>query len=198
MAAVAMLPIGMFLLVTLSPPAHADSDGYFCTGPDYLAYQFAFSHGGTQHVLTVVSLRDGETGSVVLPFFQSHGMLCSPSTVKMKGWQEVHRIDISDRLKPAYRGKIPAESEDESGYSHQNLGPWPMVQGRLVGAGETVIPLGADGGPPLAQLRLRIQESRVPDGFIRQHETDLVLTDQGGGGTTVRRLFTGFSEESVD
>lgn len=196
-AAFAMTLLGMFFLIILSTSAHADSDGYFCAGPDYLAYQFAFSHGGSQHVLTVVSLRDGKAGSVVLPFFQPHGMLCTTSMVEMRGWREVHRIDFIDPRKPAYIGKIPAEAQGAGGYNQENLGLWPTVQGRIIGAGETVVPLGADGEPPLAQLRLRIKESRVPGGFKRQHETDLVLTNQGGGEPTIKRLFTGTSEEPV-
>ena len=84
--------------VLLSSPTslRADSDGYFCSGPGYLAYELAFSFGVHEHVLYIVSLSDsagiGHPATVALPRFQVHGMRCDSGAVALLGWDFLYTV----------------------------------------------------------------------------------------------------------
>lgn len=62
----------------LSAPAFGDSDGYYCVGPSYLAYQLSFSAPVSRHTLFIVPLPpEGDEisiSSIALPEFQVHGL----------------------------------------------------------------------------------------------------------------------------
>lgn len=68
--------------------AYADSDGYFCTGPGYLAAEFrAFSTRGLSgvHVLKIFrfdeALGPRLTGELAVEEFQTHTLTCASEVI---------------------------------------------------------------------------------------------------------------------
>src|SRR6266511_1227875 len=89
----------MVLTFVGARPAHADSDGYYCIGPNYLAYQLSLGPKSAGHFLYVVSLPDsapvGPPTKVQLPRFQVHGMRCSASSVQLLGWDSLYTVNLN-------------------------------------------------------------------------------------------------------
>jgi hypothetical protein len=85
----------IFALIGLSTAAQADSDGYFCIGPSYIAYELSFSGPAPhKHQLHIIRLTDQrswrEPYTLNLPEFQTQGMMCSESVVKVLGWDAIY------------------------------------------------------------------------------------------------------------
>src|SRR2546427_6645168 len=87
---------GLFLalVITLATalPAVADSDGYYCVGPDYLAMEFrSFSTPGLAgpHVVKILHFDQDAgprwAGEVIVEDFQPHRMVCEPLTILLEG-----------------------------------------------------------------------------------------------------------------
>jgi hypothetical protein len=106
----------------LAPSAAlADSDGYFCVGPGYLAYQFGMSGPPVApHRLFVVRLNsDGiasDTMSFELPQFQVHGMLCGATDIRVAAYDAIYTVSLDRSQKPTGfvkvaipRGQMPIE-----------------------------------------------------------------------------------------
>ena len=143
-------------------PARADSDGYYCSWDDYLAYEFRFSDAGTTHRLHVVrfSAKEGLAGpaEIVIPEFQVHGMRCMENVVEVLGWGSVYRVDVRNRSRPRLAGesKIPDPSavvaEFRAGLG--NLGYWNEVVMKSGGVERTyVFEIGVTRGGPY-QIRI--------------------------------------------
>src|SRR4029077_5935929 len=84
--------IGLLFSLSIALPAVADSDGYFCVGPDYLAMEFrSFNTPGLAGPQVVKNLhleKDGEPrgeGGVIVEVFQPHRIVCEPQTVLLEG-----------------------------------------------------------------------------------------------------------------
>jgi len=84
--------------------AHADSDGYYCMGRGYLAYQFGLAPlPVAPHRLYVIRTRGPEgipdPVALELPQFQVHGMLCGDGWVDVASFAAIYRVmlDKSDR-----------------------------------------------------------------------------------------------------
>jgi hypothetical protein len=121
------------LLLGWGGSSRADSDGCYCVGPAYIAYELSLSLPNGGHVLYVVPLGDsagvGRSISVELPEFQVHGMRCDTSHVELLGWDSLYTA--------RFRGAHPfpvarvAPWVDQgtsrrvpSAYSVSNLGAW--------------------------------------------------------------------------
>lgn len=79
-----------------SHAAKADSDGYFCVGPDYLAYQLNSPGFPGAHKLFVIPF-DGDQTEIIryttdLPDFQVHDIVCNEKHVRAIGWESVHDV----------------------------------------------------------------------------------------------------------
>lgn len=124
--------------------AYADSDGYFCKGQGYLAYQFGLAAPPVApHRLHVIDMR-GPSGipkpaTLELPQFQVHGMICGDGWVDIASFTSVYRVTLDAKRRPVRhevratfaRGAMPQEfSANRAG----NLG-------RLGGANAYVKPL---------------------------------------------------------
>jgi len=76
-------------LALLSTPAHADSDGSFCTGNGYLAYEL-YSANESSKVLRIVRFDSSRgiyaAGEVTMNSFQVHGLFCKADRVEISGW----------------------------------------------------------------------------------------------------------------
>ena len=78
--------------------ARADSDGSYCTGPNYIAYELSWSLRDTTHFLYVLSLSDsggiGARTTIRLPQFQVHGMRCEAGSVALLGWDSLYTVTV--------------------------------------------------------------------------------------------------------
>ena len=103
-------------LVALGSPALADSDGYFCIGPDYLAYEMTFSVEPHGHRLYILRFEDPAAWDkplrVDLPEFNGPPMRCEAQSIRLAGWDAIHHVtwpaefpyDVSLRSEPKEPG----------------------------------------------------------------------------------------------
>jgi hypothetical protein len=85
--------------------ASADSDGYYCIGRDYIAYQFGFAPPPiAEHRLYIIRVGGaagiGEPANFELPQFQVHGLLCNERTVQLAGWDAIYTVQLDSTLRP--------------------------------------------------------------------------------------------------
>jgi len=119
------------LIVGVTPlsPALADSDGLMCVGPKYLALDSRSTDSDGQHRLFVYWLHDGigPKLSVQLPDFQVHALDCTSGAIKVRGWDEVHEVDVSEPYRPRYLGPVPAPpaNQIETNHGSQHISDWP-------------------------------------------------------------------------
>jgi hypothetical protein len=105
------LPL-LWVMLAWPLSARADSDGYYCHGPGYIAWETRFSAPDSGHVLHVVRYSRA-TGiqlsqRVVLPDFQVHGMVCDGSAVVVVGWTARYRVDLTASTLPVVRTETAA------------------------------------------------------------------------------------------
>jgi hypothetical protein len=112
---------GLIALALCTPsPAHADSDGYYCTGDGYVAYRFGAVSDQPHRVYVLrtwgpAGLRDAVF--LPLPEFQVHGMVCGDGWIDVASFTEVHRVFLDSDDRPVSRsvvrsfsaGAFPAE-----------------------------------------------------------------------------------------
>ena len=101
--------LGAIVLLILSPlgvgTAYADSDGYYCIGRGYLAYQFGFAAPSTgPHRLSVIRF-SGASGIqspavLDLPQFQVHGMRCGEGWIDVAAFTNVYRVTLDQNSRP--------------------------------------------------------------------------------------------------
>ena len=110
--------VGKFLIFAIvalhSVNATADSDGYFCVGPQYFAYQLNRPGLEDAHKLFVIPL-DGRTGTfgisdTILPDFQVHSFRCHDRHIEIIGWDSIHHIRWADST--ASRLMVTSASKD--------------------------------------------------------------------------------------
>ena len=98
-------------VVLCGSDAAADSDGYYCAGPTYLAYQFGVAAPPVApHRLHIIRVGDeGIAAPVVfeLPQFQVHGMRCGERTIEMRAFDAVHVITLDARAQPVRHATTP-------------------------------------------------------------------------------------------
>lgn len=120
--------------------AYADSDGYYCAGQGYLAYQFGFAAPPVgPHRLYIVRFGGGSgvEAPVVfdLPQFQVHGILCGERSVKLAAYDAIYTVQLDEMNRPVRndavpwtdRGHVPPEFVGHS----PNLGAWNRVANTL-------------------------------------------------------------------
>lgn len=94
------LAASVFCFLVWARPAVADSDGYYCVGPGYVAYQFGMAPPSPRpHRLYVVQLtRDGFESDplmIELPQFQVHGLLCEANSIRVGGYEAQYTVDLA-------------------------------------------------------------------------------------------------------
>lgn len=104
--------------------AQSDSDGYYCIGPGFVAYEMSFSAAPSGHWLHIVRV-SAEKGivrlpAIPLPEFQVHGMTCREHSVDLDGWTTRYSISL-DSNGQATVTSTPAEPTAR-GAQQQNLG----------------------------------------------------------------------------
>ena len=102
---------GAVLLAFDAGVARADSDGYYCVGPGYIAYQFAFTTPpGPPHRLYVVRFGGGTISAPSefrLAEFQVHGMRCRADGVDLVAWDAIHSVGFDSAGFPARTSATP-------------------------------------------------------------------------------------------
>jgi hypothetical protein len=88
--------IGLAFLIGPCSIALADSDGYYCVGPDYLIYQINEPGVAEAHKLYLVPFTNGFDSisryELTLPDFQVHDMHCDEDCVTIFGWDAIFHV----------------------------------------------------------------------------------------------------------
>jgi hypothetical protein len=133
----------MLVILSVVPLAHADSDGCYCTGNGYLAYELRFFRTPgpeAPHVLRVIRFDDGmrQAGEVIMEDFQVHQMTCDADRIEIAGFGKnyiKYAIDIRqpEALSIASRIEEPPEQHplSEMGPAPRQLGLSPPETIRL-------------------------------------------------------------------
>ena len=91
--------IAGLLLLPAFGSARADSDGYYCKGSGFIAWETRFAPGPAKHVLHVVRFAEATgivpTERIDLPDFQVHGMTCDKGSVVLIGWETRYTVDLT-------------------------------------------------------------------------------------------------------
>ena len=101
--------------VLLAATARADSDGYYCTGQDYLAYQFGLAAPpSAPHRLYVVRL-GGKQGmskpaAIEIPQFQVQGMHCGEGMVQLEAFNALYTVHLDPLRRPVRYETVHAEA----------------------------------------------------------------------------------------
>jgi len=89
--------------------ARSDSDGYFCVGEGYIAYEMAYSiptDGHQLSILTPASDKIAAQRDISLPKFQVHGMVCEEDAIILRDFSGIFIVDLDTEV--VTRGKAKA------------------------------------------------------------------------------------------
>lgn len=138
--------VAVLFAVLYPTVALADSDGYYCVGKGYLAFETHAFRLANSHVLQVirVSRSGGIQRSAPIPLdeFQVHGMTCRDNAIDVQGWTTRYSVDLSVPGQPKVTSSASA-FDPKAPLAQQNLG-------MLARPGVTDIP--SDGGQSEFQL----------------------------------------------
>lgn len=100
--------IASFLLAGI---ASADSDGLFCSGNTYIAWESRSFYSDGVHRLNIIPLSDemgiGPEISIILPDFQAFSMRCDAAQVSVQSLSDIYKVDVSDWRAYRYIGMSP-------------------------------------------------------------------------------------------
>ena len=181
---------GLLTTLLLWPisPAKAASDGYYCAGHNYFAYQFdaASTMSGSQ-ILFVVPLDPnrgmGETRRISLESFQVLGMRCLDDAVDLLSWNRIYRVNLQD----GRTGLAEPQPEDSifPDFTNDNLGRWASPA-RIVPlktrAGRFSFDLVIDLSPASSQQRVTSR--------LQQKDGKKIVSD--------REIFSGLQAKTTD
>ena len=179
----------LFVVAVISPPlARADSDGYYCVGRGYIAYETRFSTQPSQHLLHVIQFSSTQgivrIAPIALENFQVHSMTCHATAIELTGWTTRYLVDISDVQRPAITsGPKPG-------------GPGPGEAGRLNRLG--VIDLQGDARPGEFQLVIAGVSRPYKGGVTHYRLSQLIQWDPRGRILASHNVFTGIFVETAD
>jgi len=177
-------------------PASADSDGYYCSGPGFIAYQFNGISAATEgHVLTIIRV-GGESGiaepqTFTLPGFQVHGMKCNHESVELRAWSAVHVVEVSDPAGPSAGPVIEIPHDSPlAGFSSDNLGDWSRPG---------IVSIEAVDADHAYELVIQKREEQLqPAGILHRTTAELIQRRRDGDVVERRLLYEGEFEETVD
>jgi hypothetical protein len=178
--------------------AYADSDGYYCAGRGYLAYQFGMGPKPVApHRIYVISTRGPqgipEPAVLELPQFQVHGMLCGEGWIDVASLTSVYRVTLDQNDHPEryeVRGSLEGRPIPQPFIlsQNQNLGssigaraylkPISTSLGAKSLGGEYILEVTAKAIEPMRQCEVLIT-SRILE------------TDRGGRQISERIIFQG-------
>lgn len=190
----ARLTLAMIAVLLSCPAAaRADSDGYYCAGRGYVAYETRLGAPEPKHVLHVVRFSRtggiGQTQNVPLPDFQTHGMGCGDRVIELDSLTTRYLVDVS-------APERPLTTTENAVLDPQRT---PQVNlANLARAG--VIDLEADSPQGEFQLVISRVSRRVAGGIEHYTVTELIRREPRPGGRILasQRLFEGIFLETVD
>ena len=110
--------------------ARADSDGYFCLGPGYIAYQFGMAGPSARlHWIFIVRYEArgiSELDSIQLPQFQVHGMRCQADAVDVAAWDAIHTVTLDSLRRPLSTRAVPLSRPGD--FPPWTRGPYPNLR----------------------------------------------------------------------
>ena len=188
----------MVLGLAVPAVAYADSDGYYCTGRGYLAYQFGMAPMPVApHRVSVISLRGPqgipEPATLQLPQFQVHGMLCGDGWIDIASFTTVYRITLDANDRPvryeehgSLKGQPIPQAFIES--QMQNLGSLGGAKAYVkpIRTALGVRPLG--GEYVLEVIAKAIEPAKACEVSVISR---IVETDSGGREVGARIIFEG-------
>jgi len=186
------------LTLSVASPSRADSDGYYCVGSDYLAYQLraGLSTGAVSgHVLRVVRFGpDGIqfAGEVALEDFQPHKMVCGDKEVHIGGWSTrpvEYVVDISAPSGPRIAHVVSDPQRASQRTSLKNLGGWAR-------SGSVVLP--SSDRSHAFQLVVHESEERAGGEILHHKRSELLMIDADGQVVQRLALFEGHIVETID
>jgi hypothetical protein len=184
----------LFLAVLLTPTiAVADSDGYYCVGRGYIAFETRFSTPASGHLLYVVRFSRSQgivaLSPIALDDFQVQGMTCGPTAVALTDGTTRYAVNLAELGRPVVTTE--AMPFDPKTPTPANLGHW---------ARDTVIDLEGDGPPGQFQLVISRVSRTITGGIEHYTFSRLVRRDPKPGGFILESasLFEGIFLESVD
>ncbi|HWZ82799.1 MAG TPA: hypothetical protein VNW47_09250 [Terriglobales bacterium] len=142
-ANLAALLIGIVLV--FSVPSHADSDGYFCTGKGYVAFEVreGVTPRVSGHILNLVRFGSDSsikvTARVTLPDFQVHAMSCAPDSVVISGWDKVFNKCLVEIASPQETGPAECDKDRERRFDYRKEGKEPPTLGELARPGSITL-----------------------------------------------------------
>src|SRR5262245_12842868 len=185
------LATAIVLIVIAVLPLYADSDGYYCAAPGYLAVEFRSAVGTpsiSSHVLKILRFDDELglcwAGEIVAEDFQPHAMTCGAKGIVFEGAGNSRRGLVTYVVEFDSTGwpRIQSVSNDPAYVfvpreSLPNLGLWAKP-------GVTLLPSMSK----THQFQLRVTErTRRQDGAIL-HDKRTVIEELDGSGHVVRSL----------
>jgi uncharacterized membrane protein len=175
--------------------AYADSDGYYCVGRGYVAYQFGMAPlPVASHRLYVLRLEPTggipEPTVIELPQFQVHGLRCGGAWIDVASFTAVYRVTLDDAVRPTgYQvrpfgegRKVPPEF-----FPQRNLG---MLSPARASRQPDRVSLGAKAGG--GQFLLEMTGRLIPnERCVVALTTRVVETDRNGREIRERIIFEG-------
>lgn len=184
-----MVLILVVVAALYAPPTPADSDGYYCIGPDYLAFEFSFSMEPRTHQLHIMRFHEPKTWkqklTIDLPEFNGGPGVCTKTSIKLPGWYAMHIVTWSEldnrKLVLTTTPKSPPGPGDELDYRDG--------VGSLVNGPEQIANLPTND--PIHSYVLKVMKIRDPDNYCTYIVQSSI--EQIFGEVTVDRLelFTG-------
>lgn len=183
--------IAVVAMGALAQPVRGDSDGYFCTGRGYIAFETQLRSPADKHELHIIrfSTAEGITAmpAVELARFQVHGMRCHQSEVELVGWNETFTVDLSDFTVTSRAGGAAGGRNGAA----ENLGHWSRAQ---------VIELEACGADQFQLVIARFSDGGKNQGIEHHIVSRVIQRRPQMGGEIVRslQLFEGVFHETID
>jgi hypothetical protein len=173
---------GAFIItIFVATPARADSDGYFCVGTNYIAYQFGLAAPPVgPHKLTVVRFGNQGLGKPVvvdLPQFQVHGKVCAEGAIRIAAFDAIYTVPLASDGKPigvvtseplSKRGQFPSEFVLQRNLAGLSKPVWMLKTERLA--------LGRSSAGHTFELQIRPTQGKIP--CVTEITTSLVELDE--------------------
>lgn len=178
-----------------SATARAESDGYYCLGPDYLAYEFRFSDGGEGHRLFIQKFGpegpDPVVGVLAIDDFQVHDLQCSGEAIELVDDTEAVTVVLSPDRQPVDLQKTAVTPCGANCPELPSLG-FGVFAGHAADVPFTSKPLLLVSESSCGYLLNAARQQEPSDGALRETVTvDLVWRCQASGTRGARRLFRG-------
>jgi hypothetical protein len=173
--------------------ARADSDGYYCVGDGYIAYQFGMNVPNNPPRLYVITL-NGTRGipkpaTLAFPPFQVQGMRCGSRSIDVGAYDKMYVVSLDERRRPRRYSERPLASVEPIPF--QTYGSLSMLMPARADMQRRRIRLGAtsDGGEYALEMSATLV--RPPNRCEAAATSRLVRTNRTGRAVAALTIFAG-------